>query len=169
MPSPSIFDSVKPTYTIRDANAHDAGAMHALITELAAYEREPDAVRLTVEQLREDGWGPDPAFSCFVAEENGKVQAMALYHFAYSTWNGRALYLEDLIVTEAARGSGVGKALMQELSKRALEKGCVQMRWQVLDWNTPALAFYRAIGADLDATWENGRLDPTQMTALSTQ
>lgn len=155
--------------TIRPAVSQDAAAMHQLITELAVYEREPDAVKLTVDQLRNDGWGTEPAFRCLIAESKGVVVAMALYHFAYSTWNGKALYLEDLIVTQTMRGSGVGKALMQALAQKSLENNCVQLRWQVLDWNTPALNFYRALGADLDATWENGRLDVSQMHALSTR
>lgn len=152
--------------SIRPAVAADAAVILDLIQELAVYEREPDAVRLTEDQLRTDGFGETPAFEVLLAERAGEVLGMALFYPCYSTWNGKAMYLEDLVVREAARGSGVGKALMAALAQVTLDRGATQLRWQVLDWNTPAIEVYKRLGAGLDETWINGRLDVAGMHAL---
>lgn len=153
--------------SIRPAVAADAAVILDLIQELAVYEREPDAVRLTEDQLRIDGFGEAPAFEVLLAERAGEVLGMALFYPCYSTWNGKAMYLEDLVVCEAARGSGVGKALMAALAQVTLDRGATQLRWQVLDWNTPAIEVYKRLGAGLDETWINGRLDVAGMHALT--
>ena len=153
--------------SIRPAVAADAAVILDLIQELAVYEREPDAVRLTEDQLRMDGFGEAPAFEVLLAERAGEVLGMALFYPCYSTWNGKAMYLEDLVVREAARGSGVGKALMAALAQVTLDRGATQLRWQVLDWNTPAIEVYKRLGAGLDETWINGRLDVAGMHALT--
>lgn len=153
--------------SIRPAVAADAAVILDLIQELAVYEREPDAVRLTEDQLRTDGFGEVPAFEVLLAERASEVLGMALFYPCYSTWNGKAMYLEDLVVREAARGSGVGKALMAALAQVSLDRGATQLRWQVLDWNTPAIEVYKRLGAGLDETWINGRLDVAGMHALT--
>ena len=153
--------------SIRTALATDAAVMLDLIQELAAYEREANAVRLTEKQLRTDGFGPTPAFEVLLAEQAGEVLGMALYYPCYSTWNGKAMYLEDLVVRAAARGKGVGKALVSALAQVCLDRGATQLRWQVLDWNTPAIEVYKRLGAGLDETWINGRLDVAGMHALT--
>lgn len=151
--------NLKPMFTLRPATAADAPALHALIVELAVYEREPDAVEVTPEDLVKDGFGERPGFGAFVVEdeENG-VFGMALYYEKYSTWKGRCLYLEDLVVTESQRGRGAGLALFKAVASVAATRGYRRMEWQVLEWNEPSIAFYRGLGADLDPTWWNGRL-----------
>lgn len=146
-------------FTLRPAIAADAPALHALIVELAVYEREPDAVEVTVAELAEDGFGADPAYGAFVVEDAAHgVFGMALYYEKYSTWKGRCLYLEDLVVSQTQRGRGAGLALFKAVAEEAAVRGCRRMEWQVLDWNEPAMEFYRGMGAALDPTWVNGRL-----------
>lgn len=133
--------------------------MHALIVELAVYEREPDAVVVTPEELAVDGFGADPAYGAFVVEDAEQgIFGMALYYEKYSTWKGRCLYLEDLVVTASQRGRGAGLALFKAVAAEAATRGCRRMEWQVLDWNEPAMEFYQSMGAELDPTWVNGRL-----------
>lgn len=153
--------------TVRAARAEDAAVILDLIRELARYEREPDAVQLTAEQLATDGFGTNPAFEVLLAERDGEVLGMALFYPCYSTWRGRSMYLEDLVVRETARGAGVGRALMTALARITLERGCAQLRWQVLDWNTPAIEVYKRLGAEIDETWYNGRLGVAGMQALT--
>ena len=153
MPNPN------PMFTLRPATAADAPALHALIVELAVYEREPDAVEVTPEDLEKDGFGERPGFGAFVVEDEANgVFGMALYYEKYSTWKGRCLYLEDLVVTESERGRGAGLALFKAVAAEAATQGCRRMEWQVLEWNEPSIAFYRGLGAELDPTWWNGRL-----------
>ena len=160
-------DRMLAPVSIRPAVAADAAVILELIHELAVYEREPQAVRLTEEQLRSDGFGEQPAFEVLLATRENQVLGMALYYPCYSTWNGKSVYLEDLVVREFARGTGVGKALMAALASETLARGATQMRWQVLDWNTPAIDVYKHLGAELDETWINGRLDVADMHALT--
>jgi GNAT superfamily N-acetyltransferase len=146
-------------FELRPASAEDAAAMHALIVELAVYEREPDAVVVTPDELAADGFGADPAYGAFVVEDAEQgVFGMALFYEKYSTWKGRCLYLEDLVVTASQRGRGAGLALFKAVAAEATARGCRRMEWQVLDWNEAAIAFYRGMGAELDPTWINGRL-----------
>lgn len=146
-------------FKLRPATAADAPAMHALIVELAIYEREPEAVEVTAAELADDGFGEDPAYGAFVVEdaEHG-VFGMALFYEKYSTWKGRCLYLEDLVVTAPQRGRGAGLALFKAVAAEAANRGCRRMEWQVLDWNEPAITFYKGLGAELDPAWVNGRL-----------
>lgn len=145
--------------TIRPAVREDAGEILNFIRALAVYEREPDAVEATEESLLRHGFGENPYYACLIAEEDGAPAGFALYFFDYSTWLGKpGLYLEDLFVHPQFRGRGIGKALLRRLAAIALEKGCARMKWEVLDWNTPAIEFYTAIGAELQKEWLNVRL-----------
>lgn len=140
---------------IRKAKAEDCPRMMELVTELAIYEREPDAVTVSPEHFRESGFGPHPVWWAFVAEEDGVVVGMALYYIRFSTWKGQRMYLEDLLVTESARQKGIGTMLMQALINEAKEKGFNGITWQVLDWNEPAINFYKKLGASFDGEWIN--------------
>lgn len=142
---------------IRPATKADVQAIYELIVELAVYEKEPDAVINTAEQLSIDLFD-DPVCSAIVAEENGEVVGFALYYTAYSTWKGRCMYLEDFYVQQNHRRKGIGQALFQEVVNLAKASGVKRMDWQVLDWNELALAFYRNQNATLDGEWVNGRL-----------
>lgn len=128
-----------------------------LIKELAIYEKAEQEVSLTVEQLEKDGFGDNPIYDLFVAEDDSGVIGIALFYEKYSTWKGRCIYLEDLIVTESKRGIGAGKALFEAVMAEAKKRGSRRMEWQVLDWNQPAIEFYKRYGAALDPEWINGR------------
>ncbi|WKK79350.1 GNAT family N-acetyltransferase [Marivirga arenosa] len=141
--------------TIRKASEKDIPRTLELIQELAVYEREPDAVVVDVEELIKDGFGDNPAYGLFVAETENGIVGIALYYFRYSTWNGKVMYLEDLIVTESERGNGYGRKLLNAILEEADKLNCRLTTWQVLDWNEPSIEFYKAIGADLDEGWIN--------------
>lgn len=145
--------------TIRAAQAADCPAMLELIRELAIYERQPDAVTLSMEEFVDSGFGEQPVWGAFVAERDDRIIGLALYYIRYSTWKGRRLYLEDLIVTEEARGTGIGKLLLDSTVAYAQEKGYSGMMWQVLDWNAPAIEFYKKYNADFDSEWVNVSLN----------
>jgi len=149
--------------TIRIGNLNDVEGALELIRELAEYEKAPDAVENTVERMRKDGFGDKPVFEFFVAEESGEVVGLALYYYGYSTWKGRFLYLEDLIVTASYRGKGLGKQLFDAIIFKAKEEGVALVGWQVLDWNEPAIAFYKKLGASLHPEWINCRLYKNQI------
>jgi GNAT superfamily N-acetyltransferase len=140
---------------IRPALASDMTAVHDLIVELAIYEKAPNEVINTPEKLIKDGFGTQPLFICFVAELDGNIKGMSLNYIRYSTWKGAVLYLEDLIVTESLRGKGIGKALFQHTLKYAKDNGFKRLQWQVLDWNQPAIDFYKTFQANLDPEWLN--------------
>lgn len=125
-----------------------------LINELAVFEKEPDAVEITVEDLQRDGFGEHPAFTCFVAEVNSKIKGIALVYNRYSTWKGKALHLEDLIVSKEMRGSGIGSALLDEVVKYGHKLGVKRINWEVLDWNETAIDFYRKKGANVMREWD---------------
>ena len=144
---------------IRDARKEDMPRVLQLIKELAVFEREPDAVAVTVEELQQDGFGPRPAFHCFVAEANGKIEGMALVYPRYSTWKGKTIHLEDLIVSEKMRGAGIGSALFSEVIKYGYEKEVRRIEWGVLDWNEPAIAFYEKNGAQILRDWDVVQMD----------
>ena len=142
--------------------------MLAFIRALAAYEREPDAVTATEEGLLRDGFGPNPFYSCLIAEHDGQPAGFALYFFNYSTWMGRpGLYLEDIFVEPEFRGLGIGKALLQRVAAIAVEKNCPRLQWEVLDWNTPAIEFYRAMGAEFLDAWRNVRITGEALARLA--
>ncbi len=148
-----------PSVTIRRATAADCPRMLELINELAVYERAPDEVTVTMEHFAESGFGERPVWWAFVAEDAGVVQGFALYYIRYSTWKGQKMYLEDILVTEAARGRGMGGLLMEALIAEANEKKLNGITWQVLNWNEPALNFYKKYTVRLDDEWVNASLD----------
>lgn len=143
---------------IRKGEKSDLPAVLELIRELAVYEKQPDAVKTTVDTMERDGFGPDKIFDLWVCELEQQIVGLALTYIRYSTWNGRCLYLEDLVVSAAHRGKGFGALLFETLMRETITKGYAQMQWQVLDWNEPALNFYRKYGANLDNEWVNGVL-----------
>ena len=140
---------------IRRAEKKDCPRLLELIQELAVYEKAPEEVTVSLEHFEESGFGEKPVWWAFVAEENEIVLGFALYYIRYSTWKGQRMYLEDLIVTEQARGKGIGKLLMNRLLEESKERNLKGMVWQVLDWNEPAINFYKKIGADFDPEWIN--------------
>lgn len=140
---------------IRRAVKEDCSRLMELVHELAEYEKAPEEVTVSFEHFEQSGFGPDPVWWAFVAEADGKVEGFALYYIRYSTWKGQRLYLEDLIVTEKMRGQGLGKLLFDRLIKETKEKGFSGMVWQVLDWNEPAINFYKKYNAALDGGWIN--------------
>jgi len=130
-----------------------------LVNELAHYERAPHEVTVTPQHFLDSGFGPSPVWWAFVAEEDGVVNGFALYYIRYSTWKGQRMYLEDILVTEAARGKGIGAQLMEALITEAKEKSFSGIVWQVLTWNEPALNFYRKYNARFDEEWVNVAID----------
>lgn len=143
---------------IRPAVPSDCAAMMDLVRELAHYEKAPDEVTVTMEEFIDAGFGTQPTWGAFVAEHNDKIIGISLYYIRYSTWKGRRLYLEDLIVTEQYRGKGIGKRLLDRTIEYAKEKKYSGMMWQVLDWNEPAIRFYEKYQADFDSGWVNVNL-----------
>jgi GNAT superfamily N-acetyltransferase len=147
------------TTTIRSAEEADVPLILDFIRALAAYEREPDAVSATEADLLQHGFGPNPFYFCLIADHDGRTAGFALYFFNYSTWKGQpGLYLEDLFVLPELRGLGIGKALLERVAAVAVEKQCPRLQWEVLDWNTPAIDFYRAMGAEFLDEWRNVRV-----------
>ena len=151
------------TIPIRPGTAADLPQVLTLIQELAAFEREPDAVETTLESMQQDGFGERPVFEFFVAEDDQKIVGLALYFYSYSTWKGKCIYLEDLIVTEAYRGRGLGRRLLDRVVTKAKEENAKRVVWQVLDWNTPAIAFYESLGAARLPEWITCRLTEEQI------
>ncbi|RFZ94298.1 GNAT family N-acetyltransferase [Mucilaginibacter conchicola] len=151
---------------LRVAVKADCSRLMELIRELALFEREPEQVTVGLEEFEEAGFGANPVWKAFVVEIDGVVVAFALYYVRYSTWKGSRLYLEDLIVTEEHRGKGLGKLLFDRLFQEVRELGFSGMVWQVLDWNEPAINFYKKYGADLDAGWLNASLSKEQVASL---
>lgn len=139
---------------IRDAYKSDMPRVLELIQELATFEKEPDAVEVTVVDLQNDGFGTKPAFKCFVAEVNAKVEGIALIFNRYSTWKGKMIHLEDLIVSEKMRSKGIGTALLDKIILYGAECGAKRISWEVLDWNTPAIEFYEKKGANVMRDWD---------------
>ena len=154
--------------TIRKGNPEDMKAVLGLIQELANFEKEPDAVLVTVEDLIRDGFGTTPLFHVFMAEiesdpadcDNGvQIVGIALYYYRYSTWKGKTIHLEDLVVKDKMRGMGLGYALYSEIIKQGKKDKVRRIEWNVLDWNTPALKFYEKSGAKVSSDWRVAQMD----------
>jgi GNAT superfamily N-acetyltransferase len=143
--------------TIREGEKEDLPQVLKLIKELAAYEKAEDQVDNTVEMMEKDGFGSYPLYGLFVAEnDKGTIVGISLYYYRYSTWKGRRLYLEDIVVTESERGSGIGKLLFDRTIQKGHDENCSGMVWQVLDWNEAAINFYKKYyNANLDSEWIN--------------
>ena len=139
-----------------------------LVKELAEYENAIEQVETTVEQMEADGFGERPLFDFFVAETTDKLVGLGLYYFRYSTWKGKVLYLEDIIVTEQYRGKGIGKRMFNLMAQEAISTNCNQMMWQVLDWNGDAMKFYDTLGTKYDSEWVNCKLNRAQIAKLAT-
>jgi GNAT superfamily N-acetyltransferase len=153
---------------IRSAKAEDVSQILAFIRALAEFERAPHEVTATEEGLLRDGFGANPFYYCLIAEHSGRAAGFAFYFFNYSTWKGRpGIYLEDLFVHPEFRGLGIGKSLLKRVAADALAKGCRRMQWEVLDWNTPAIDFYRAMGAEFLDEWRNVRLEGDALVRLA--
>jgi GNAT superfamily N-acetyltransferase len=156
------------TTTIRPATRADAPQILTFVRALAAYEREPEAVKATEADILRDGFGANPFFFCLMAEHDGRPVGFALYFFSYSTWLGRpGLYIEDLFVEPELRGQGIGKALLERVATIAVEKHCLRLHWAVLDWNTPAIDFYRARGGEFVDEWRNVRVTGEALRRLA--
>lgn len=157
--------------TIRPATEVDVPTILHLIRELAIFEREPDAVHATEQDLLRYGFGAEgytKHFDCLLAEDEGKPVGLALYFHNYSTWTGKpGLHLEDLFVVPEQRGKGLGKALLAAVAKIAVAEGCVRLQWDVLRWNEKAVAFYKAHGAHLKDDWGTMRVEDEALTALA--
>lgn len=147
-------------YTIREGKIEDLPRVLELVKELALYEKAPEQVTNTLEMMQIDGFGPNPIYGLFVAEKNttGEIIGISIFYYRYSTWKGKRLYLEDIVVTESERGHGAGKLLFDRTMLKCIEANCTGMMWQVLDWNTPAINFYLKYGAELDSGWINCNL-----------
>jgi GNAT superfamily N-acetyltransferase len=146
---------------IRKATKKDMQSVLELIQELAIFEKEPDAVIVTVDDLVRDGFSENPLFQCFVAEEENNIIGMALFYYRYSTWKGKTIHLEDLIVKESKRGTGAGFALYKEIIKQGKAENVRRIEWNVLDWNIAAIDFYEKSGAKILEDWRVVHMDET--------
>jgi len=159
---------------LRPALPQDVPQILAFIHDLAAYEREPDAVHATEQDLLRDGFGSNKVFDCLIADwtEPGATEptaaGFALYFHNYSTWRGHAgVHLEDIFVTPSLRGKGIGRALIARVAAIAVEEGCPRLQWDVLEWNTPAIGFYEKMGALMQSDWRTMRVSGDALTALA--
>lgn len=152
---------------IREGRKEDLPQVFELVKELALFERAPEQVTNSVEMMEQDGFGANPVYGMFVAEKANRIVGISIYYYRYSTWKGRRLYLEDIIVTETERGSGIGKKLFERTLKKTLEDNCTGMMWQVLDWNTPAIDFYKRFNARLDSEWVNCHIESEEIRKLN--
>ena len=148
---------------LRRAEKEDCPRLMELVNELAVYEKAPEEVTVTLQEFEDAGFGQTPVWNAFVAEVNGALVGFAIYYTRYSTWKGKRLYLEDFIVTEEFRGKGIGKLLFETVMREAKEKGFNGMSWQVLDWNEPALNFYKKYNANLEDGWLNASFSTNQL------
>ena len=150
--------------TIRKGKKSDVPAVFKLVQELALYEKAPEEVLTSVAQYEEDGFGEKPLFEFFVAEdEKDGIVGIAFFYVGYSTWKGKMVYLDDLVITQTWRRKGIGSLLMDRLIQHSKEIGAQQLRWHVLDWNTPAIRMYEKMNAELDGEWVTCKLDRAQI------
>ena len=148
---------------IRKGKKEDLAQVLALIKELAHYENAPDAVTNTIEDMENDGFGSRPVYELIVAEHVGNIVGIAIFFIKYSTWKGKGIYLDDIIVTENFRGKGIGKKLFEAVIKFSKDYSAKGLWWQVLEWNEPAINFYNKYNAELDGEWINGKLNEEQL------
>ncbi len=155
-------------YTIRKGKIEDLPRVLELVNELAIYEKAPNEVINTVGLMEKDGFGENPVFGFYVAvkDSSSKIIGISIFYYRYSTWKGKRLYLEDIVVTESERGNGAGKLLFDRTLEKSLEENCSGMTWQVLDWNSPAINFYKKYGADLEEEWINCNLQDFQIKEI---
>jgi len=157
-----------PSITIRPASPADVPLIRSLIKELAEYEKDPEAAKATDQQLHEAHFGPRPIAESLIGEVDGVAQGFALYFHNFSTWTGKkGIHLEDLFVRPTSRGVGLGKALFLEVARVAHERGCARLEWAVLDWNTPAIDFYKSMNANAMDEWTTFRLNDAGLSALA--
>jgi len=166
-----IFLSVKVCLfcnmiSIRKGKKEDLPRVLELITELAIYEKAPQEVENTVEEMINDGFNENPIYYLLVAENENNIIGIAIYYIKYSTWKGKCVFLEDIIVTESERGKGIGAKLFEEVIHKSKEMKVRRMEWQVLEWNEPAISFYRKYESKLDSEWVNGKLTFDQLQAF---
>lgn len=153
---------------IRKATPADVPHILRLVKELADYEKAPNEVVVTEEILLRDGFGEHPLFHCFIAEKaDGSIPGMALYYIKYSTWKGPCVFLEDIVVSQSERRSGIGKQLFEKVIEETRSRGALRMEWQVLDWNEPAMRFYEQYQPEILKEWLNFRLSGRQLSAQS--
>jgi GNAT superfamily N-acetyltransferase len=143
---------------LRRATQDDIPSILELVNALAVFEKAPEEVTATVQDYIENGFGTNPIFSCFLAYYNGQLAGFSLWYYRFSTWKGKRLYLEDLYVKDDYRGKGIGKQLIEACIEEAKNTNCTGMMWQVLDWNTPAIEFYKRYNASFDGEWLNVNL-----------
>jgi GNAT superfamily N-acetyltransferase len=148
---------------VREGAKEDLPKVLELVRELAEYENALSEVSNTIEMMARDGFGDNPIYGFFLAEVDGRILGVSIYYYRYSTWKGKRLYLEDIVVTQSERGNGIGKALFEKTMQFSLTQNCTGMMWQVLDWNEPAINFYKKYNAKFDAEWINCHLDETQI------
>lgn len=155
-------------YIIREGKKEDLPDIFALIQELALYEKAQEQVTNTMENMENDGFGQKPVywFYVLIKESTGETIGTAIYYYRYSTWKGKRLYLEDYIVTESERGRGAGKLLFEKVMQKAMDENCTGMMWQVLDWNDPAINFYKKYNADIESGWYNCHLQAKEIKAM---
>lgn len=148
---------------VRKAVKEDCAGALELIKELALFEKAPEQVTNTVYDMERDGFGEKPVFEMHVAEYENRIVGTAIYFTKYSTWKGKGVYLDDIVVTESMRGQKIGKLLFEKVIQHALNIGAKQLHWQVLEWNEPAINFYKKYNAELDPEWINGKLTEPQL------
>ncbi len=154
-------------FKVRKAEKKDAAEILRLIKELAEYEKALQEVKVSLEELENDGFGPNAIYSAFVAEAEGKIVGMALYYIKYSTWKGKSIYLDDIVVNEKYRRYGIGGKLFEEVVKVTKAMGARKMDWQVLDWNEPAISFYKKYKTVFSDEWVNCTLHEKQLKDLN--
>lgn len=151
---------------IREGTENDIPAALKLVQELAQYEKAPEEVDVSEEQMKTWGFGKNPLFRFFVAELEGEILGMALYYYKYSTWKGKCIFLEDIIVTERHRKKNIGSRLFERVLQLAKEEQVKRLEWQVLNWNTPAIAFYKKYKSNFDEEWLNCKLTYAQLQSM---